>query len=381
MHISKRPCVWLVILFVLHMSALHAYTAGNHDHSPRIWVNLEYLYWWVQDSPVGVPLITENGNSSAFGFVNEPGTQIVFGKGSSRDAFDFGGMNGGRLTMGGWLDSSHHYGVEISGFDLPPVKQSFRASSIGTAIPIVAIPFFSTQTGLEDVLVQQHPNTATVSDVFHSYGFALNGLYHCQNGPVIFILGFRYLNISEKLKLNDAIIEIPSLPPNSVLNVRDTFATKNHFYGGQIGLQVHMTYKKIACNAIATIALGDNIEKLIIDGQTNVNNNRILQPIGLFSEPSNSGTHKHNQFAIIPELQAKISYLLNRHIQASVAYNFFYINRVIRPGRQIDRNINLSQNSLIGGSGVLSGKAAPVAQFNNTGLWMQGISVGIDFCF
>src|SRR5438445_8765257 len=88
---------WIAIVSILYINTLHAHT---RESTPRVWANLEYLYWWIEDSPVSVPLITENNNPSAFGFINEQGTQIVFGKGSNKDTFDFGGMHGGRLTMG-----------------------------------------------------------------------------------------------------------------------------------------------------------------------------------------------------------------------------------------------------------------------------------------
>ena len=193
--------------------------------------------------------------------------------------------------------------------------------------------------------------------------------------PVMFLMGFRYFNINEAFELNDAIINIT---PNSVVNVRDNFSTKNNFYGMQIGARDRFDYSKLTLDVSAQVALGINHQSLAINGQTNINNQKIVQLIGLFAEPSNIGTHKNNSFAVIPELRIKLVYNINQHITPFISYDCLYINNVIRPGQQIDRNINLSQNRLIGGTGVLSGPAYPAVRFNSTGMWMQGVSAGLE---
>jgi hypothetical protein len=197
--------------------------------------------------------------------------------------------------------------------------------------------------------------------------------------PLVLSAGFRMMHINEDLTLNDAIYETPNLPPNAVLNIQDQFATKNNFYGFQIGARTHYPYGKFDLGLSAETAFGINYQEIKISGETNVNNTTILQPIGLFSEPSNIGTFKQNQFAILPELKIKISYQLSQYIQPFFTYNGIYINHVLRASKEVDRNINLSQNPLIGGTGVLSGKAAPLRQLNNVSMWIQGVSIGMQF--
>jgi hypothetical protein len=75
-----------------------------------------------------------------------------------------------------------------------------------------------------------------------------------------------------------------------VLNVRDDFSTKNHFYGIQIGPRVHFVLCEFIFYITGTLALVRNIQSLTTKGQINLDNNRIIQPIGLFAEPSNIGT-------------------------------------------------------------------------------------------
>jgi hypothetical protein len=350
---------------------------------PRVWGSAEYLNWWVQDSPISAPLITQNNNPSAFGFINEPGTTIIFGADSNRNSFNFGSISGVSVTIGGWLDDACRYGIEASGFGFPEEKQSFNASSVNGKIPIVNIPFFSTQMSSDVGLLNGLPKTAsvTVSDTFQPTSIELNGLVNVENQsqfPLVLLAGFHYMNINEKLSMNDAVYNA-TLIPNSVLNINDVFATTNNFYGFQVGARTGFDRNKLNFSVATAIALGVDYQKLGISGQSNLNNTQILQPIGLFAEPSNIGTFKNNQFAVLPQLEAKISYHLNRNISPFITYTFIYLSNTIRPGNQIDPNINNSQNKLIGGTGVLTGPASPAVKFNNSGMWMQGVSVGVEF--
>jgi hypothetical protein len=59
-----------------------------------------------------------------------------------------------------------------------------------------------------------------------------------------------------------------------------------------------------------------------------------------------------------------------------------YWSQVVRPGSQIDRNINLSQSVILGNTnGILTGPASPMPLFNRTDFWAQGLSVGFELRF
>jgi hypothetical protein len=103
------------------------------------------------NSPISTPLITANNNPLAFGFINEPGTRIIFGAGSPNNTFDLGGIQGGRLTLAAWIDEANRYGLEGIFFGLEKKHSSFSASSAAGVVPILNIPFFSTETSVERV--------------------------------------------------------------------------------------------------------------------------------------------------------------------------------------------------------------------------------------
>ncbi len=370
-NIKHYLIVFLYCLLVTDAKAL--------SPQPRWWASAEYLYWWTQDSSINAPLATQN--PSSFAVIGQPGTRVIFGKDSSNDTFNFSAIGGYRITIGGWIDDGYRYGIEGSGFGLSQAKQTFIASSVGVGKPILDVPFISIPSGSENVLVGNRPNTITDSDTFQPYSVELNALYDITDNikfPLIMTAGFRVLGINENLKLNDAIYNTPGLPVGSTFNVQDKFSTKNIFYGLQIGARTDLPYEKWDFSALAEIAFGINTQQLKVRGETNINNQTIIQPIGLFAEPSNIGTFRENQFAILPELEMKVGYHLNKAIYPFFTYNILYINNIIRASNEIDRRINQSQNPLIGGSGVLTGPAYPAKQFNNTSLWMQGVSIGME---
>jgi hypothetical protein len=79
-------------------------------------------------------------------------------------------------------------------------------------------------------------------------------------------------------------------------------------------------------------------------------------------------------------VELKVRYDLTPRWQAFVGYDCLYWNQVVRPGNQIDRNVNTSQNVLYSGTGgVLAGPAAPAPLFNRTDFWAQGVNFGIEF--
>lgn len=198
--------------------------------------------------------------------------------------------------------------------------------------------------------------------------------------PLVLLAGFRYISIAEDFTLNDAIYDLPNFP-NSVINLRDNFSTRNNFYGAQVGARTNVVYRKLIFDVMADLILGENFQKLMVNGQLNENNTRIIQAIGLFAEPSNSGSFSDHQFAVAPELRAKLGYNFAQNIRPFIAYDFLYINKIIRPAEQIDRNINKSQNPALGGTGVLSGPSAPSRRFNNTDIWIQSLSAGVEISF
>ncbi|HZZ82492.1 MAG TPA: BBP7 family outer membrane beta-barrel protein, partial [Gemmataceae bacterium] len=103
---------------------------------------------------------------------------------------------------------------------------------------------------------------------------------------------------------------------------------------------------------------------------------------GLFAQPSNSGHVSASTFTAMPILETKVGYQVTQRLRAFVGYDFLYWNGVVRPGNQIDRNINLSQDPILGATkGVQAGPIGPLPRFDRSGFWAQDINFGVDFRF
>ena len=101
---------------------------------------------------------------------------------------------------------------------------------------------------------------------------------------------------------------------------------------------------------------------------------------GFFTQPTNIGSRQSDEFSIMPEVQAKLSWHVIPQLRAFAAYNFLYWSDVARPGGQIDRGLNLSQSPEFGG-GVLVGPARPAPLLNSTDFWAHGLSFGLELQF
>ena len=79
----------------------------------------------------------------------------------------------------------------------------------------------------------------------------------------------------------------------------------------------------------------------------------------------------------MPAVEMKFYWFITQHMGAFVGYDYLYWARVVRPGNQVDSNINLSQSAILGGTP--NGPASPTPLFSRSDFWAQGISLGLEF--
>ena len=103
---------------------------------------------------------------------------------------------------------------------------------------------------------------------------------------------------------------------------------------------------------------------------------------GLLAEPSNIGIRSQDRFAVIPEMGVKLGYNFTPNIKAFVGYTFMYVSNVARPGDQIDRTVNISQQPILLGTTAVNpplvGAARPFPLFQTTDFWAQGVNFGLE---
>ena len=163
--------------------------------------------------------------------------------------------------------------------------------------------------------------------------------------------------------------------------------TRNQFYGSQLGSRLFVTYDHFTLDVITKIALGVTHEVIDIAGDISQTGPNPLVPPGLgtfpgglFAQPTNIGHRTSNRFSILPSLEVKLGYAFNPRTRVLVGYDLWAWDQVVRPGDQINRNVNLTQNAVLDPNGVgqLVGPAQPAPLFKRSDFWVQGLSVGVE---
>jgi hypothetical protein len=165
-----------------------------------------------------------------------------------------------------------------------------------------------------------------------------------------------------------------------LFNNASSYVTRNRFYGGQVGVRTEYSRGNWFVNATGKIALGDMHEIVTINGTTVVPETGTVLIGGSLAQLSNIGQFSHDRFAVVPEVGVNIGYQLGSWARVFVGYSFLYLSDVVRPGDQIDRNVNVSRTAMARYFDIPpSGPELPAVLFKHTDFWAQGINFGLEF--
>ena len=87
------------------------------------------------------------------------------------------------------------------------------------------------------------------------------------------------------------------------------------------------------------------------------------------------GRHHSSCFTTAPELSIKLRRQLSRYLILTLGYSVMVVDNVVRTGDQLDLVINPTQLN----GGTFSGVPRPAALMNDSQLWLQGFSVGLEW--
>jgi len=361
---------------------------------PAWWVSGGPLLWAVKSAPLPPTLTTfAPGSPSATtgfgGALGVPGTTVL-----SPDHLGYGAFPGGQVSIGHWLDSDPRFGLEASGFLLGSRSAGFSETSGGT--PSLRIPFTNVPPGAgfplgASAFVLADPGFAAGGQLITSslqfWGLEGNGIYRgfsTAGLDISLLAGVRYLDLREGL----SIISTESLLPGGTGNFigTDSFSTRNQFFGGEFGVKVQKQFDKFDASLLAKVALGDNYQTVVINGNSSVSGFGLptgITPGGIFSQATNIGQQSRNELAVVPEAQVQLGYRVSSAVRVFADYDFLYVSNVVRPGNQIDTTINFTGNPAISGvlPATLTGAARPQALFNGASFWAQGIKLGASYAF
>jgi Putative beta barrel porin-7 (BBP7) len=351
---------------------------GDTDPAPRLWVNTDYLLWWVKRSPSTPPLLTTTASPGAVnaGAVGADGTQILIGG----HGLDYGTFSGLRLNLGGWLGEDRTLGLEAGGFllerrtasagftsDGTPNALTFFSPAVEVAPPLGNVAFLFPATGPGLV------TTARLTSQSRLWGAEGNLAVNVLRNPhwnADLLGGFRCADLEENLHYDTKSEAVTD--PGTNLTTSDTFGTQNRFYGGQLGVRVEYQRGRLFANAVAKLALGATHESITIGGtalSTTPEGTISLAEGGIFTGASNIGRVTQDRFAVIPELGLTAGVQLTSHSRAFVGYNFLYWSDVVRPGSQVDTRVDFSSATPL----------VPVNPRTTTDFWAQGINFGLEF--
>lgn len=361
------------------------------EYSSNFWLDAEYLYWKIKDSPAPVPLVgTAPTIAHGAPLLGQSGAKVLLGG----KEIDSKWRSGGKFSVGYWLDDNHCYAFEANCFFLPGRTQTQTVASSGEPDSIyLAVPYFDTVTHLESSSPVATPGLyageATCKLFNKMQGAELNGearVFSDCSWKFAVLAGFRYWNFNEKFTF---CVNSPDLAiPKEIYYVEDRFCTKNNFYGGQLGVKADYIFDCFSLNVVGKLALGAMCKEARISGAFDCNyfsHLTITQTFlgGYFALPSNISHRKHTSFALIPQMDVNLGYQISDSLSIQAGYTFLYVNKMLWASNQLNRHINPTQSSLyeFTATPVLVGTPQPKSSFREDDLWVQGINIGFTFQF
>jgi Putative beta barrel porin-7 (BBP7) len=365
--------------------------AANPPLGGAVWVDAEYLLWWMRGQALP-PLATASPSgtaNTAAGVIGVPGTVVLIGNTEVNNV----ARSGGRIVFGAWLDGNQTMGVEADCFDMANNSKELKVSSNGTLI--LSRPFINAVTGTNAAVQIAFPGDLTGSVQTSAFNEGLIGaglllresLGRGDNFSVDLVGGYRYFHFTDRLGISSSLTSInPASPtfvvPGTEVALADQFDTQNTFNGFELGLVGKYCSGPFDLQVVAKVAAGLNQEGVDIFGATNV-----LVPGaapthsagGLLALSSNIGHYSKNEGSVIPEFSCKVGYQLTENVRATIGYTLLIWDDVVRAGNQIDRGVN--PTLVPGFSGTVTGPLNPAFSFQQTNLWVQGLTLGLELKF
>lgn len=368
--------------------------AVSFDGGPartRIWASGEYLMWWVKNGPQPLPLVTTRAAAPADFSV--AGTTVLYGP----SEFSYGMHSGGRVTFGGWLDSDQTFGIEGRGFWLERKGVTgYETQSNAAGNPLFAVPIFDQSIPGESSFLTSSGAGGARRGLFNIdsssqlWGYELNGLWNAYstNSIQLGVLGgFRYVDLREIETITVGRTSTGGVPflgnifANSAMGSLDSFTARNQFYGGQLGVRAAYNAERWFAQLDAKIAMGDTHRTLSIGGSSALFSpaGNQFAPGGLFAGPSRIGRYSNDSFTAIPEVEFKFGVNVTSRVTAFAGYNFLCWNEVVRPGNNVNRNVNTNEIATSFSYNPNVTVARPAEVINTSSYWAQGINLGLMF--
>ena len=363
----------------------------------RFWGSAEYLFYFLKPASVPIPIAT-TGPAAGRGILGNPAGpgQVILGNSET----DFGLFNGMQFTLGGWLNRDHTTGVEVSAFLLE--NRVERTNLVGgpNALPVLARPYFDTTIGANNTRLLALPGsfsgslqTKAEARLWGAEADIVKRLIKREGFTLDALTGFRFLGLDESFTITDSANVLGSgitsfngtgLLAPAQTSVTDRFDTQSNFYGVPLGLRTNYTSGNFIISLTGKVSLGSMQEVVTLSGSSTLVGPNPLPatvPGGLYNLGSNLGRYTNNTFAVVPEVNVRVGYQLTSHMAVTAGYNFLYIDRVVRPGDQINATLNPTFIPTSPNLGVPFGPRQPTFNLDQSDFWAHGASVGVTLTY
>jgi hypothetical protein len=242
-------------------------------------------------------------------------------------------------------------------------------------------------------LVRQVNADLVGTETSRLWGAELNA--RCASGSLAGVstfAGFRYFNFREDLGVLDTVqLFLPTTISagsgnsfgtnlgNLQYSTADRIATHNEFYGSQVGFDLDLPIHRLVIDLHTAVALGVMHQSADVFG-ANVQSGGAPAPGGLLSGPLDNGTHSRNIISWVPEIDAKVGYMLTPWARVYVGYDFMYLWNVLRPSEQTGFSTAGATITVAGGPTPVT-VTQPAFQFKGSDVWVQGVNFGVELRF
>jgi hypothetical protein len=350
------------------------------------WANADYLFAWTRHSSLP-PLVTTSPPGTAqgaAGVLGQPGTTILFGNSD----VDGGLRSGIRFDLGAWIDNERTFGIDTGFFVLESKNALFSASSTGN--PILARPFndvTNANTPVSQIIAFPGVSTGSVTGSDGS-----NNIYefHADFQEVIVadhgfrlssLLGYRFLHYTDRLAMDSDIVSAGGggIIPGTEIVTSDRFTAQNNFHGGDFGIKTEYSTGPWSFELLTKLAVGNTQRSIGIHGTTTTTvpgSAAVTQPGGFLALSSNTGVFNSNDWMAIPEIGLNMHWAINDNIKLGLGYSFLYWSQIAHGADQVSLNLN---PNLFPPPTPGATPLSPTFQLNKSEIWIQSVSLGLEF--
>jgi hypothetical protein len=366
------------------------YAGRVYATTSPVWVQAEYLLWWLQGNPLP-PLLTTStpGTPRAeAGVLGEPNTQVLLGGDRVDDQARSGFRTSLGIRLGHWFDALMDAEVQFDYLWLGDGQTSGGVQTDSFEHEILARPFFNTQTGQQDAQLISFPNVIvggvlmeTSSDL-RSAGVLFRREWRSgSRGRLEWVAGYRYFQLQERWGAQETLLVTDpggDVAMGTTFDMLEGISTWNEFHGGDLGLQWWLRTGGCTFEIVTKMAIGGIARTVELGGETLITSPGdapLLTPGGLLVQPTNMGRYRTGRFTALPELSIKVRRQLTRQLVLTAGYSLMVVDHVVRSGDQLDLAVNPTQF----GGGTLAGAARPAVLMHDSTLWLHGLSVGLEW--